>query len=221
MDMVSQWSEIDLEMFYEIFDFYKDHKGHSKDKVIEIQNLSGKYYEEVPYTRIFLGSKINPLDYREWNGGICSVFDTFKETLGVEEIENEFSILNLCYVADGMGPLITPFGPAKKNIETFFATSFGDMNDVNNTSITKKDGMHARLILWFTKDKSGKIVYDMSRKKTTLPNTKRFVRIRTMDFSDWKQIVEFSIAHAKMPDEFVKDDIKKEDFGKVIELGDD
>ena len=216
--MISQWSEVDLEMFYEIFNFYKEHRGHSEDKIIEIQNLSGKYYEEVPYTRIFLGSKINPLDYREWNTGICAVYDTFKDQIGVDQIEKEFSTFNLCFVAEGMGPMITPFGPTDKNIKTFFATSFGDMAEINDSPISKKDGLFSRLILWFTRDKNGKIIYDMSRKQNSTPDTKRLVRIRTMDFSDWKKVVDSSIIYAKIPDDFAKDDVRKEDFGKVIEL---
>ena len=214
--MINQWNEIDLEMFYELFDFYRNHKGTSENKVIEIQNLSGKYYEEIPYTRIFIGSKINPLDYREWNSGICAVYDTFKDTLGKDELDEEFRVLNLCFFAESAGPMITPFGPTPKNIDTFFATSFGDSEKMQNTSMERKGG-YSRLILWYTRDKDGKIVYDMSRKKTTLPDTKRYIRVRTMDFSDWKLAIEDSIIHARVPDYFSKDDITKEDFGKVTE----
>ena len=218
--MINQWNEIDLEMFYELFDLYKNHYGTSENKVIEIQNLSGKYYDEVPYTRIFLGSRINPLDYREWNSGICAVYDTFKDALGKEEIEEEFRVLNLCFFAESAGPMITPFGPTPKNIDTFFATSFGDSEKIKNTPRERKGG-YSRLILWYTRDKNGKIVYDMSRKKIVVPDDKRYIRIRTMDFLDWTLAIKESIVHARVPDYFTKDDIKKEDFGKVIESGED
>lgn len=213
--MINQWSEVDLELFYEIFDFYKNHKGSSEDKVIEIQNISGKYFDEVPYTRIFLGAKINPLDYRESNPGICSVYDTFKDSLGKRELDEEFRVLNLCFYCAAGGPLITPFGPTAKNIDTFFATSFGDTDAVKRTSMKKS--MYNRLILWYTKDKDGKIVYDMSRAPITVPDSQRLVRIRTMDFSDWKKMIDESTRCAKFPDYFEKDDISSESFGKVTE----
>ena len=213
--MITQWSEVDLELFYDIFDFYKNHGGSSEDRVIEIQNISGKYFNEVPYTRIFLGAKINPLDYRESNEGICAVFDTFKDKIGGKELEREFSVFNLCFYCVAGGPLITPFGPTEKNIDTFFATSFGDLKDVKRTSVKKS--MYNRLILWYTRDKDGKIVYDMSRAPITIPDSQRLIRIRVMDFKDWKNMIDESRRYAKFPDEFEKDDISRESFGEVTE----
>lgn len=212
--MINQWNDIDLEMFKELFDFYRNHGGGSKDKVIEIQSLSGQYYEEDPCTRIFLGSKINPFDYRKWNESICTVFESFKDTI---DIEDDLEMLNLCFFAPrrGYGPLITPLGATEKNVYNFWAASFGDMSEVENSSL--KNGIYSRLILWFTKDANGKIVYDMSRKPTKFSLTERLVRVRIMDFSDWKKMVSEALESDRIPEYFSSSDIKKEDFGKVIE----
>ena len=205
--MIHPWTEIDIEFFKEIFEHYKNHQGESEDKVIEIQNLSGIHYNEVPTVRVFIGAKINPLDYRDWNSGICSVFDNFSGIIGDDYTKEEFSTLNMCFFSTG--PLITPFGHGNKNSDTFMITAFGNMDELKKTVIPAPSD---RLVMWYRKEPDGTIVYDMTRQPTDLPDTKRFIRIRMMDFSDWKKIIDGAIKHAKFPDDFTKDDLKKEDF---------
>lgn len=209
--MIHQWTEIDIGFFKEIFEFYKNHQGDSENKVIEIQNLSGIHYGEVPTVRIFFGAKINPLDYREWNSGICSVFDSFSGVIGSDYVRDEYQALNLCFFSDG--PMITPFGHGNKNAETFMITAFGNMDELKKTIIHPPSD---RLVMWYWKDKNGTIVYDMTRRPTNLSDEERFIRIRTMDFSDWKKTADSAIKHAKFPDSFTQNDLKKEDF-KAIE----
>ena len=109
--------------------------------------------------------------------------------------------------------MITPFGHGNKNAETFMITAFGSMDELKKTIIHPPAD---RLVMSYWKDKNGTMVYDMTRRPTSLSDEERFIRIRTMDFSDWKKTADSAIKHAKFPDSFTQNDLKKEDF-KAIE----
>lgn len=204
--MINKWTELDLELFYEVLRKYLNHVGDSDNKVIEIQNMSDVWYDPFIKTRLFLGAKINPLDWEDWNERLVTAIRGFGES-------TFRSYCDLLFCCLGYAPIMSPLPKTGKTLDMFLATSFGDEAATRDFW---KGQENEKLVLWYSRDEDGGIIYDMSRNPITLPDTKRFIRIRTMDYSDWKDMVEKTIKTTKQPEELTKDDLKKEEIKKVI-----
>ena len=207
--MISEWKEVDLDLFYEVLRKYLNHIGDSDDKVIEIQNLADAYYDPPIKTRVFLGAKIDPFDWPDWNDRLIGII----KELGVEYFKSKCDLI-FCSLAFG-GPMMSPLPRSGKTLEMFLSTSFGDEDSIRELwkGQTQSTGM---LIFWYSRNSEGKIVFDMSRKPITIPDTERYVRMRIIDFPEWKRLVNETVRSTQHPEELTKDDLKPEDFGEVI-----
>ncbi len=207
--MIQNWVEVEVELFREIFDSFLNHSGDTTGKVIEIQSPASIWYKgrDDMQARIFLGSGINPLEYRKWNEAICSVYEHLTDLFGEEtSLKDDYGRLNLCMF--GHAPFITTVGSCEDTVKMFWETSFASEDEFSerNKKLIKLD----QLVMWYYK-KGDKIYYDMRR----LPrkDVDHLVRIRVMDLDDWKKIVSDAIVNGgEFSKDFTKDDIKKSDM---------
>lgn len=208
--MISPWTEVDLDLFYEVLRKYLNHVKNSDDKVIEIQNPSDSYFDPPIKTRIFLGAKINPFDWPDWNERLIGVINE----MGLDFFKSKCDLL-FCSLGYGGGPMMSPIPKSGRTLEMFLATSFGDKNSVE--SFWKgQSHLASSLVFWYSRNSEGKIVLDVSRNTITLPDTQRYIRIRIIDYPDWKKLVDDTVRATIPPEEITKDDLKPEDFGEVI-----
>lgn len=204
--MINEWANIDLDLFREVLQKYLCHIGDSDNKVIEIQNLFDIYFEVSQPTRIFIGAKLDPYDWPDWNTKLINII----EDVGKDNFYKNCDLL-FCSVS-GQGPLLSPLPRSGKTFNIFWSTAFGDEESIAGAWKGKNA---ARLVLWYAKDKSGKIIYDITRAKTALSDTERFVRIRIMDYYECRNIINRIIKTTRIPEEFSKEDLKKSDFTPV------
>lgn len=208
--MIGEWTEINLELFKEIFNAYLDHSGTTTSKVVEIQNISQivlgiKPSEE---TRIFFGAGVDPFDWKEDNELVCRLYDQMIEAGYGDKMKNDLSILNICHFQEG-SPMISPLGPTKANIDLFFKTSFGSESDIEDDPKFDVISDMPTAVLWYEKTKDGGIYYDMSRKKD-LPDSSRYVRIRAIDLEDWKDMMLEGTTLCRFPEKYKKGDLSKD-----------
>lgn len=209
--MIKEWVEIDVELFKTIFNSYLNHEGDSTDKVIEIQYIPNIWEAQSPAeeVRMFLGSGIDPFEFRDANSVICKMYERFVKEGLINEIEEDLKKLNICYFQEGQ-PLISPIGATDTNIRLFMDTCFGDEDDIKDNEMYKTLRKLDKMVLWYVRNKNGKIVYDSSRK--SVPDSKKTVRIRSIDLSDWKKMILEGVTLGRFPEKYKKDDVDKEDI---------
>ena len=207
--MIGKWEEISVELFKEIFNFYLNHEGSSVDKVIEIQNIQciGQDNE----TRIFLGSKMNPLDWKEDNKLVVELYDKMKKHGLGEKVLDDISILNVCYFQQG-APLISPIGATSENINLFLMTCFGNKEELDDNPLFSLIKDINETVVWYRRGSDGKINYVTTRPK--ISDSDKLVRIRVMDYKDWEKIISEGTRSGYFPDKYKKDDIKAEDINR-------
>ena len=214
--MIQEWREIDLDLFRQIFSAYLNHQGDTEGKVLEIQNISGIYFEDFTdedgsCCRIFLGAGMNPLEFREFNELVAETYDKFGD-LDPEfqnKIEEDLKILNVCYFQSGQ-PLISPIGATKKTIDIFFLTCFGGMSEIAKfKEVPLEKFEHS--ILWYSKDSEGNVKYNNLR-EDDISDLDKLIRVRVMDLSDWKKMVYEGITLQCFPDRYKTEDLHKEDI---------
>lgn len=206
--MIQNWVEIDVGLFREIFESFLNHQGDTQDKIIELQSPAAIWYnsiDNVAGTRIFIGSGIDPMDYRKWNEPICKIYENFSEMFG-DEVKADYKKLNLCMF--GRAPYITTMGSCEETIKMFWETSFASRDEFSerNKNLANLD----QLVMWYYR-KGKKIYYDMRR--IPRKDVEHLIRIRVMDLRDWKNEVALALANdGAFRDSFIKDDIKKSDM---------
>lgn len=217
--MIQNWVEISVDLFREIFDSYISHKGNSADKVIEIQNPAEIYYGT--NSRTFIGAGIDPFEFRTYNELMCQACESLEHGHPdkAESLREDINILNSCDIPKYIsGPLISPIGATPENIKLWWVVHFGSISDMEALSSLKDKIDDFKVgVCWYFRDENGKIVYDMRRKNTATNEKDMLIRIRSIDLADWKKMIYETISINEFPAEYMKEDIKKEDFSKVLE----
>lgn len=217
--MIQNWVEISVDLFREIFESYVSHRGNSTEKVIEIQNPAEIYFGT--NARTFIGAGLDPFEFRSFNEVMCKTCEMLEKggDLGDSaSLREDIKILNSCdipkYIA---GPLISPVGATPENLKLWWTIHFGSLSDMEKISTVKDkiDDFKAG-ISWYFRNKNGKIVYDM-RRENNIDEKDMLIRIRSIDLADWKKMVYETISINEFPAEYMKEDMKKEDFFMVLE----
>lgn len=203
--MVYKWNEISIEMFKEIFTSFWKGEDVSKGKVLEIQNLPA-IKSECEDIRIYFGGDIKLYDWKEYNKVHIMLLENMTERMGIplSEIigEEKFSMCML----NETKPKITPLG-LPDHFDLIWSTCFGGKIKDNVKQFVK-----IPLNLWYIKDKNGTKTCDVSEDAgPRYSDTEKYVRIRSIDFEDWKEMIS---KHAEglgelkwMEDDIVADDI--------------
>lgn len=193
--MIYNWNEVSQPMFKEIFDTFWD--GKHPNKILEVQNLTG-IYSKFPSLRVFFGERINILDWKEYNKDSYNIIKTVAD---LKEVQKE-SKLSMCITESG--PKITPLGAAPEHYDIIMKTCFGFPGDSHNLYSSIKP-----MSAWFTKSLDGNYCCDLDADPKVTPE-EMFLRIRAIDFDDWKQEIDLYNSTGHFSKELTKEDISRE-----------
>ena len=220
---MTDWNEIDIELFKDVFTAYFSHKGSLDNKVLEIQNLRS-ISSGSPEARVFFGSGIKIENYKKWNScalaiseALTSMFGSFPDFRKFEDCE-----ISMCIFEQG--PIIIPIGSTPGHDKIILSSYFGI--DVSKTSDNinllqvidklkeKRQNTKSSLNLYYySKDNDKK--YYLCDKNDSKEFVKK-VRLRTMDLDEWKQLThDYIISGYKLPENIYKDDVNKKDIEKM------
>lgn len=180
--MIYKWNEIDLEMFLEVFDSFWNWEDWSRELVLEVQNIPA-ILSNCPDSRIYFSRKINISDFRDDNKNIIGFLDSAKKLL--EENGNELSNYNLsmCILDNKQVRIV----PASNESYDVIKTCFGYCSGKNDSLLSFVADL---MSLWYIK-KDGEVYIDMKKGAAkNYKNNQKFIRMRTMDFKDWLDIIK-------------------------------
>ncbi len=215
---MTEWNEVDIELFKEIFSMYWSHSGDMDNKVIEIQNLNS-IYDGNSDIRIFLGAGIKIKDYKPWNIASYQIINMMssimKDLPGFKNLDD--CELSMCMLEKG--PRIIPLGAVGDHFNLILSACFGEKIEENSAVAKALGGTVSpldMLSLWFYKDASGKYIKSKSSDSQALQGITKLLRIRTFDLDEWKRIVsDYTKNQYKLPESLYKDDVKKENILKI------
>lgn len=180
--MIYKWNEIDLEMFLEVFDSFWNWEDWSKDLVLEVQNIPA-IISNCPDSRIYFSRKINISDFKDDNKNVLGFLNSAKKLL--EDNNNELSNFNLsmCILDNKQVRIV----PASEGSYDVIKTCFGYCSSKDSSLLS----FVAELMsLWYIK-KDGVKYIDMSKGAAeNYKNSQKLIRMRTMDFKDWLNIIK-------------------------------
>lgn len=227
--MVYKWNEINYENFREILDGFMNGESWSLGKVLELQNIYGISCGLVN-DRMYLGKDIKITD---WNGAagnkkLMSTLELLSRTIGYESLsdflEKEIDI-SVLKVAGGIDPIAMPIMKGSGVEDVMFNSLFGDTrrnsfmsgtSDYNSTVLLGTLSMS----VWYTKDEdTGKYIVHLDPKdKKKYTDSERMIRCRSIDVSDFNEMMKKYKADSKDKSLFWKD---KDIQGNQIEVEDE
>lgn len=209
----TEWTELDIDLFKEIFLAYWTHQGNLDNMVMEIQNPSA-IAAGSPEVRVFFGNKIHISDYKLWNLGALEMMTVISSTISKITGETAKSLddceISMCIFENG--PRIIPTGAVNSHLDIIMATCFGIIPDDDkiNKELTSISKNTRNLGLWYYK-KDGKIIIDPNNLMKDCGFEKK-IRVRTIPFSDWAIITSDYISNNfRIQKDMVADDLKREE----------
>lgn len=174
---VSKWGEIDIELFKEIFDRYWKRESNTVDKVLEIQNLVA-IGEGYPDIRVYFGANIRIEDFEEYNSVSLNIVNSIRNSLG-DSFMRDVN-LSMCILSDG--PRITPLSVEKAHYDLIWYNCFSDPDKITYKS---SDFSVSPMTLWYGKTKEELYVPGKD-----INGSKRYVRLRSWNYSDWRKAID-------------------------------
>ena len=179
--MIYKWNEISMEMFKDIFDAYWRGDDWSKDKVLEIQNLSA-IKDGIPDIRIYFGKGIDIYDWVEWNKSAIEIIKKMDSIMPVNILISHKK-LSMCLLID-RSPKITPLGSVDVHYNLIWNMCFGANYDINlDFDIFSNQSLN----LWYTKN--GDLYEVHTENNTNIPDESKFIRVRSIDLKDWNDMI--------------------------------
>lgn len=192
--MIYKWCQIDLEMFEEIFNEYVSLASWSVNKVLEVQNIPSIILGQNS-ERFYLGNGIKLSDWISWNEGSIMLLDTINNALpGFKDLIINNNKISSCFLCDS-GPKVTPMG-IDIHYKILWNTYFGQNFKIEDKFIFKDVDCEIRPDFWFTKTgEDPELITYRPSKTRCLSNSQKFVRIRAIDLSDWKEMINSYLKH--------------------------
>ena len=181
--MIYKWNEISMEMFKDIFDAYWRGDDWSKDKVLEIQNLSA-IKDGIPDIRIYFGKGIDIYDWAEWNKSAIEIIKKMDSIMPINVLISHKK-LSMCLLID-QSPKITPLGSVDVHYNLIWNMCFGANYDINldfDFDISSNQSLN----LWYTKN--GDLYEVHTENNTNIPDESKFIRVRSIDLKDWNDMI--------------------------------
>lgn len=201
--MINKWNEVDLSMFEYIFKMYWEIDPSTIDKVLEIQNLEA-IKAGCQDIRIYFGRKISINDFKEYNREAVTTIEQFKIIYGKDFITPNINI-SVCMLEGIGGPKIIPLGNTENHYSIIWSSYF-DEKEFKKSFIDEM--IVSPMILWFKKTQDERYFPGSSLKD--ISKDKKYVRIRGMDFKDWKEMMNSYCQTKNIEDLHIEDDIRKD-----------
>ena len=178
--MIYKWNEIDLDMFLEVFDSFWNGEDWTKDLVLEVQNIPA-ILANYSDSRVYFGKKISVNDFKEDNKSIINFLESAKGIITDDDLEHT-TRLSMC-ILDGRQARITPVSINSYDlIRSCFGLYLKDGGNLFNY-------MSQLMSLWYIKVNEKKYVDTRKNSPKKYTDKEKLVRMRTMDFKDWMQLV--------------------------------
>lgn len=222
---MTNWNEIDIDLFKDVFKAYFNHEGNLDDKVLEVQNLNSIYHDS-PDVRVFFGSGIEIKDYVKWNTNALAISDALEHVFGSFPNFRRLEDCEISMCIFEQGPIIIPIGSSPGHDNIILASYFGiefpiDDNNAKVANIIKsieKERRNKSMYLYYYYCNNGidKKYYISSSKDNLGDEFIKKVRVRTMTLNEWKQLTKnYITSNYKLPDEIFKGDVDKDSIIKV------
>lgn len=180
--MITEWQKVKLEFFLEsIFPRFWNGEGKTPEQVLEVQNY-GALEEGDDEFRTFFGRGCNPADYRALNEHYFKLVGLLKEVANgdMEAVNESLAKTKIFFCSFEGGPRMIPFGDSPTHYALILQNCFG----IKQEGIKQTD--HPFVLV-----KDG------------------YVRIRTYDLQDWKNMVhEYIQGGFIVPDHYKEGDEK-------------
>lgn len=187
--MIYKWNEISIDMFLEILNRFWEQEDWSKNLILEVQNIKSILYPETNKNfRIYFGNKIDLYNFKEDNKYLASFLNASKEILGEHDPIFETK-LSMCILKNNKVNIV-PVIDINIILSIVGITTF-DNNYIPKIDKDKENNDISILPeLWYIKDKNGNRFLDTNKNSIDkYDNNQKVVRIRTIDYSDWNDIV--------------------------------
>lgn len=223
---MKKWSEIDIKTFKDIFDLYWNGGSNFDNKVIEIRDLiayfSNKDYD-TPLRRYFIG---NGIKYGEWEQYVYSRFN-IRDVLNKDyspidsskciELMDNTSCLTICSSYNGELSIF-PFGCKEDNSNNILIQKDLLWNkicmDLSNKNFDLFDSLDKdsnnsdpliTTILRFFKEGNKYFPITKSSLDEKIGYSNTFVRIRSMELDEWKEMMGVYVKSKGQIDKFVSE----------------
>lgn len=214
--IVNEWNEIDLGMFLEIFNDFKEKTDWTKNLILEIQYVPFLIYDHS--TRIYVGN-VGIDFYKKYNeklyNMILNVLSPLSKTLFGDKDEFLTDSLgnpikfggldNITLISLGIieGKKDIAVIPLIGNSLKLFYNYLGLGNDNDNNELKRLGIKPPKTALYYSYYKDitdNKIIINFSNKSLNLKedkNIKQYIRVRTIDINHWKEMIKDYIEEGK------------------------
>jgi hypothetical protein len=200
--MIYNWNEINYENFEEVFDGFFNREPWSDGKVLEVQNILGSVAEPLKTLRLYFSRSFSDSDIRlGLEEPMLNLLIGTNKQANLAEMMNRHNTMIMGTFINGRYR-VTPV--MRSNIDRIKMPLFGDLSKKNSI----KSGQELPLpAAWYTKSSiPGKINYFLNSDKTNFSNKERFIRCRSIDRDDWRDIIDTFLNTGVMT--HAEDDIK-------------
>ena len=205
--MVYKWNEIDLNMFLDVFDSFWNGEDWSLDLILEIQNIPA-IISNFPLSRFYLGKKINIYDFKEDNEQTINFMESAKNifrenNLNSDELDN-ITNLSMSILVEKRVRVV----PISASSYDIMRSCFGLYTKGGSSLLSYLSEL---MNLWYIKKNDEQRIIDLAKGASkNYSDNKKYIRMRTMNFEDWKTMVDRYKMTGKLDN--IEDDLNKSDF---------